>query len=80
MTAWALDILSFKSILMGKANHDADMQMKTLDGIELLKVRVRVRVRVGHPNTNPNPNPSPSPSPYLALSLALVPGPLEGVG
>ena len=78
MTAWALDILSFKSILMGKANHDADMQMKTLDGIELLKVRVRVRVRVGHPNPNPNPNPSPSPN--LALSLALVPGPLEGVG
>mmetsp|Transcript_2408 Transcript_2408/g.4651 ORF Transcript_2408/g.4651 Transcript_2408/m.4651 type:complete len:350 (+) Transcript_2408:42-1091(+) len=37
VTAWALDILSFKSILMGKANNDADMQMKTLDGIELLK-------------------------------------------
>ena len=27
---------------MGKANHDADMQMKTLDGIELLKVRARL--------------------------------------
>jgi hypothetical protein len=37
VTAWALDILSFKSILMGKANNDADMQMKTLEGIDLLK-------------------------------------------
>merc|ERR1711957_474666 len=37
VTAWALDILSFKSILMGKANNDADLQMKTLDGIDLLK-------------------------------------------
>ena len=27
VTAWALDILSFKSILMGKANNDADMQV-----------------------------------------------------
>jgi cAMP-dependent protein kinase regulator len=37
VTAWALDIFSFKSILMTKADSDAEMQMKTLDGIDMLK-------------------------------------------
>jgi len=41
VTAWALDIFSFKSILMAKADNDAEMQMKTLDGIEFLKILAR---------------------------------------
>jgi len=36
VTAWVLDILSFKCILMGKAKTDATDYMKILDTIELL--------------------------------------------
>lgn len=37
MTAWELDIFSFKTILMGKAMKDADFQMGVLNEIGLLK-------------------------------------------
>lgn len=37
VTAWQLDILSFKSILMGKAKSDEDFQMGVMNDIELLK-------------------------------------------